>query len=109
MIKEPTPNQSRSPRMLLSQNVMERDIEESGKAPPTTRERMESAKGMEILSVSAASIPDDKLVIHKNPLYKTMNSFNKDVSLPRWSSTTMLNNYQYNLKLMRLVIPVPNR
>ena len=40
-----------------------RKIEESRKAPPPTRARMESTERMEILPISAAPILDDKLII----------------------------------------------
>ena len=35
--------------------------------------------------------------------------FNKDVSLLNGSSDTMLNNYQYNLKLARSIVLVPDQ
>ena len=35
--------------------------------------------------------------------------FNKDVSFLSGSSATMLNNYQYNLKLARSIVLVPDR
>ena len=35
--------------------------------------------------------------------------FNKNASLPGGSSATMLNNYQYNFKLVRSVIPILSR
>ena len=64
---------------------------------------------MEILLVSSAPILNKKLVIHKNSLYGTMVHFNKDVSLPSGSSAMMLNNYQYNLKLARSVVQIPDQ
>ena len=70
---------------------------------------MESVGGVEILPISTAPVPNDKLVIHKSQLYGTMVPFNKDASLLSNSSAIMLNNYQYNLKLACSIVPVSDR
>ena len=61
---------------------------------------------MKVLPVSVVPVPDDRLVIHRNPLYRIMIPFDKNASLLSQSSAIMLNNYQYNLKLAWSVVSV---
>ena len=82
---------------------------ESKDALPSTRPHIESTEGIEALSIFVAPVPDDRLVIHRNPLYGMMIPFDKNASLLSQSSATMLNNYQYNLKLARSVVLIPDR
>ena len=74
-----------------------------------TRLRTESIEEIEALPISVALVLDDKLVIHRNHLFGIMVFFDKNASLLSQSSATMLNNYQYNLKLARSIILVLDR
>ena len=108
-IKEPA---LQSKQTVASQDVLQskRDrkmkVGESGEAPLATWARTKSARGSEIFPVSTAPITDEKLVIHKHLLYRTMVPFNKDASLLSNSSAMLLNSPLYNMKLACSFVPV---
>ena len=94
-IKEPIPQpkQTEPPNDTpQSKHNGKRKVRELDEAPPAIQARTKSIGRVEILLVSATPVPDERLVIHKHPLYGIMIPFNKDTSLPNGSSTTLLNN-----------------
>ena len=84
-------------------------MRESVEAPLATRQLIESTEGSDILSVSIAPTTDERLVIYPHPLFEIMIPFNKDDALPSNTSATFLNNPIYNIKLVRSVVPIPDR
>ena len=74
-----------------------------------TRQRTKSTSKSIILSVSTTPTIDERLVIHPHSLFEIMIPFNNDAPLPSTISATLLNNPLYNLKLVRSVVPIPDR
>ncbi|XWS43244.1 hypothetical protein CRYUN_Cryun16bG0086200 [Craigia yunnanensis] len=79
--KTTTAQLERSQSTAQSKKNGKTKVEESTEAPPSTQARTEST---------------------------TLIPLNKEASFPSSNSATMLNNPQYNLKLARFVVPVPN-
>ena len=62
-----------------------------------------------MLPVFASEVSTERLVVHPRPLFEPMVPFNKNAFFPSKNSTSLLGNPKYNLKLARLVFPVPDR
>ena len=86
---------------LPNQNVMGKGkLGGLKEAPVSTRPHTASGTKTLTFTTPAALIQDLGLIIHKHPLFRTMVLFNPNATtvLDR-SSTIMLNNFNYNIKL----------
>ena len=66
-------------------------VGESRDAPLATWPRTESIEEIDSFPIFVAPVPNDRLIIHRNPLFRTMIPFDKNASLPSQLSATMLN------------------
>ena len=62
-----------------------------------------------MLPVSTAEVSTERMVVHSHPLFGPMVPFNKNALFPSKNSASLLGNPMYNLKLVRSVVPVPDR
>lgn len=83
-------------------------MNEPKKASGSTQVRIESTiEGSRNLSKSTfVPRPDAKIIVYKAHLFRMQIPYNKNAPFPSITSATMLNNYQYNLKLTRSVVPI---
>ena len=86
-----------------------RKVGEQAEALPATRQRTGPGGTIAMVSVSVTEVTDSRLVIHPHPLFGEMVPYKKDAMFPSKSSATLLNNPMYSLKLVRSVVPVPDR
>ena len=84
-------------------------VRESKKAPMPTQSHTELVVETPTILVSTTLTTNLGLVIHKHSLFGTMIPFNLIALLPDQSSATMLNNFYYNLKLARSIVPILDR
>ena len=64
---------------------------------------------MAMVPVTMEKVSDSRLVIHPHLLFGPYVPYKKDASYPNTGTTILLNNPLYNLKLVRSVVPVPDR
>ena len=50
---------------------------------------------------------DTQLTVYKGPLFGTLIPSKPDAPFLNNNTSIMLNNYQYNLKVARLIVPIP--